>query len=93
MRWSLRSHEASRSSWQRSSLPTQISLPYSHQSQGTVEKFHKTLYGQVRVIKLGLAAHLGIHPDSTAALFMPWIVAHAVFTINRYLIRQYGKTS
>ena len=24
---------------------------------------------------------------------MPWIVAHAVFTINRYLIRQDGKTS
>ena len=41
------------------SLPTQISPPYSHQSQGTVERFHKTLYGQVRAIKLGLAAHLG----------------------------------
>ena len=40
------------------SLPTQISPPYSHQSQGTVERFHKTLYGQVRAIKLGLAAHL-----------------------------------
>ena len=25
------------------SLPTQISPPYSHQSQGTVERFHKTL--------------------------------------------------
>ena len=45
------------------SLPTQISPPYSHQSQGTVERFHKTLYGQVRAIKLGLAAHLGIHPE------------------------------
>ena len=75
------------------SLPTQISPPYSHQSQGTVERFHKTLYGQVRAIKLGLAAHLGIHPDSTAARLMPWIISHAVFTINRYLIRQDGKTS
>ena len=55
--------------------------------------FHKTLYGQVRAIKLGLAAHLGIHPDSTAARLMPWITSHAVFTINRYLIRQDGKTS
>ena len=36
------------------SLPTQISPPYSHQSQGTVERFHKTLYDQVRAIKLGL---------------------------------------
>ena len=75
------------------SLPTQISPPYSHQSQGTVERFHKTLYGQVRAIKLGLAAHLGIHPDSTAARLMPWIISYAVFTINRYLIRQDGKTS
>ena len=75
------------------SLPTQISPPYSHQSQGTVERFRKTLYGQVRAIKLGLAAHLGIHPDSTAARLMPWIISHAVFTINRYLIRQDGKTS
>ena len=75
------------------SLPTQISPPYSHQSQGTVERFRKTLYGQVRAIKQGLAAHLGIHPDSTAARLMPWIISHAVFTINRYLIRQDGKTS
>ena len=34
------------------SLPTQISPPYSHQSQGTVERFHKTLYVQVRAIKV-----------------------------------------
>ena len=75
------------------SLPTQISPPYSHQSQGTVERFHKTLYGQVNAIKLGFATHLGIHPDSTAARLMPWIISHAVFTINQYLIRQDGKTS
>ena len=75
------------------SLPTQISPPCSHQGQGTVERFHKTLYGQVRAIKLGLAAHLGIHPDSTADQLVPWIVQHAVFTINRHLICQDGKTS
>ena len=33
---------------QEVSLPTQIRPPYSHQSQGTVERFHKTLHGQVR---------------------------------------------
>ena len=68
------------------------SVPHN-QSQGTVERSHKTLYGQVRAIKLGLAAHLGVHSDSTAARLMPWIVQHAVFTINRYLIRQDGKMS
>ena len=46
---------------------------------------------QVMAIKLGLTAHLGIHPDSTAARLMH--SQHAVFTINRYLIRQDGKTS
>ena len=70
------------------SVPTQISPPYSHQSHGTVERFHKTLYGQVRA-----RCSSGIHPDSTAARLMPWIIAHAVFTINRYLIRQDGKKS
>ena len=75
------------------SLPTQINLPYPHHSQGTVERVHKTLYGQVRAIKLGFTAHLEIHPDSTAARLMPWIIAHAVFTINRYLIFLDGKTS
>ena len=75
------------------SLPTQISPPYSHQSQGTVERFHKTLYGQARASKLGLVVRLGVHPDSTAARLMPRIVAHAVFNINRHLIRQDGKAS
>ena len=75
------------------SLPVQISPPYSRQSPGTVASFHKTLCGQVRAIQLGLAAHLGIHADSIAARLMPWIIQHAVFTINRYLIPQDGKTS
>ena len=74
-------------------LPTQIIPQNSHQSQGTVERFRKTLYGQVRAIKLGLGAHLGIHPDSTAGRLMPWIVQYVVFSINQYLIRQDGKTS
>ena len=37
------------------SLPTQVSPPYSHQSQGTAKSFHKALYGQVRAIRIGLA--------------------------------------
>ena len=47
------------------SLPTQSSLPYSHQSQsqGTIERFHKTLYGQVRAIRIGLADQLCVNAD------------------------------
>ena len=51
------------------SLPTQISPPYSHQSQGTVERFHKTLYGQVRSIRIGLADQLNIDADHLDAWF------------------------
>ena len=78
---------------QEMSLPTQISPPYSHQSQGTVERFHKTLYGQVRAIRIGLADHLNIDADHLDAAFMPWIIQHATFQINRYLVRSDGKTS
>ena len=48
-----------------------------------VERFHKIFYGQVRAIKLGLAAHLGIHPDSTAARLVPWIIQNAILVIGR----------
>ena len=75
------------------SLPTQISPPSSHQSQGTVERFHKTVYGQVRVIRIGLADQLAINADHIDAAFMPWITQHATFQINRYLVRSDGKTS
>ena len=75
------------------SLPTQISPPYSHQSQGTVGRFHKTLYGQVRAIRIGLADHLNIDADHLDAEFMPWIIQHATFQINWYLVRSDGKTS
>ena len=78
------------------SLPTQISPPYSHQSQGTIERFHKTLYGQpgqVRAIRIGLADHLNVDAEDHDAALMPWIIQHMTFQINRYLVRSDGKTS
>ena len=78
---------------QEMSLPTQISPPYSHQSQGTIERFHKTLYGQVRAIRIGLADHLNVDADHLDAAFTPWIIQHAAFQINRFLVRSDGKTS
>ena len=78
---------------QEMSLPTQINPPYSHQSQGTVERFHKTLYGQIRSIRIGLADHLSIDAHHLYAAFMPWIIQHATSQINRFLVRSDGKTS
>ena len=75
------------------SLPTQVSPPYSHQSQGTVERFHTTLYVQVRAIRFGLADQVCVNADQIDAAFMPWIIQHAAFQINRYLVRSDAKTS
>ena len=75
------------------SLPYSDQSTYSYQSQGTVGRFHKTLYGQVRAIRIGLADQLAINADHINAAFMPWIIQHATFQINRYLVRSDGKTS
>ena len=74
-------------------VTTQVSPPYSHQGQGAVESFHKTLYGPVRAIKIGLADQLGLHSDQVEGSLLPWIVQHAVYQSNRYLIRSDGRTS
>ena len=74
-------------------MPTQTSPPYSHQSQGTVERFRKTLCGQVRAIRIGLVDQLAINADHVDAAFMPWIIQRATFQINRYLVRSDGKTA
>ena len=66
------------------SLPTQVSPPYSHQSQGTVERFRKTLYGQVRAIRIGLADYLGLHSDHVGGSLLPWLAQHAAYQINRH---------
>ena len=93
MWWSFRTTSSSRTSRSRdviaysdqSSVQSSIS-----RNRGTV---HKTLYGQVRSIRIGLADHLNIDADHLDAAFMPWIIQHATFQINRYLVRSDGKTS
>ena len=52
------SPQGSRTAGRELSLPTQVSPPSSHRGQGTVECLHKTPYGQVRPIRIGLADHL-----------------------------------
>ena len=67
----------------------------SSQSQGSVERWHRHLFSQVRVLRLALAKHLQIeikdiqvhHP------IVPWIVKHASWLLNRYLVHDDGLTS
>ena len=49
--------------------------------------------GQVRAIRIGLADHLNVDADHLDAAFFPWIMQHATFQINRFLVRSDGKTS
>ena len=70
------------------SLPTQISPPYSHQSQGTVDRLRKTLYGQVRAMRIGLADQLGLHSEHVEGSLLPWIVQRTCNLSDQPLSRQ-----
>ena len=61
------------------SLHTQVSLPYSHQSQSIIDRFRKTIYGQVRAIRIGLADHLGACSDQVEGSFMP--MEHSAYSL------------
>ena len=56
---------------------------YSSQSQGSVERFHRTLMGQVRTLKARLEANYNISLTSQHPI-IPWLVRHAVYLLNRY---------
>ena len=74
-------------------LRHRVSPPYSHQSQGRVERFHRTLHEQIRTIRYQWAAHLGIRASAWPPASLPWIIQHAVFIANRYIIHNNGATS
>ena len=73
-------------------ISTRHSPAYSSQSQGSIERAHRTLFGQVRVIR----EHLNINYNilvGTQHPIMPWIVKHSAFLINNYLIHSDGVSS
>ena len=57
---------------------TSYSGPHSHRNQGTVERLHKTVYGQVWAIIIGFADHLGTHADQVDGRRLVWIIQHAL---------------
>jgi hypothetical protein len=75
-----------------------ISLRYapvgSSESQGSVERLHQTLFAQARVMRSAFIERYGMEKidvgvDST---FMPWLVKHAAFTLNRFMLNDDGQT-
>ena len=62
------------------------------QAHGSIGKMQKTLFGQVRALRLQLQDRLGIEITSNDGIF-PWIVKHSHFLLNRYMTHEDGQTS
>ena len=65
---------------------------YSSNSQGSVVRLHSKLLGQVRVVKAQVESNYSI-TMSTKHYLQPWIVRHAAWAVNRYVIHPDGYTS
>ena len=66
---------------------------YSSQSQGSVERFHRTLMGQVTTLRAQLEANYDISITSQHPIIMPWLVWHSAYLLNRYATQAHGNTS
>ena len=64
---------------------------YSSQSQGTVERFHSTLYSQVRALRMHASDKYKL--TTIPHTLFPWLLRHANWLLNRYLIHSDGLTS
>ena len=67
----------------------------SSQSQGSIERFHQTMFSQIRTMRSALASRLGmeIKDIQITAPVMTWLVKHAVWLLNRYLVHDDGLSS
>ena len=66
---------------------------YSSNSQRSVERFHRTLFGQVKSLREQVTASYNNHMIGNNHPLMPWMIRHAAWLINRYLIHSDGLTS
>ena len=75
-----------------------ISLRYapvgSSESQGSVERLHQTLFAHVRVMRSAFIERYGIEKSDfgVTSHLMPWLVKHAAFTLNRFMLNDDGQT-
>ena len=65
---------------------------YSSQSQGSIERFHRTLAGQIRTIRSQLQDNYDRTIKGQQPI-MPWMVRHAAYLLNRYNVHSDGNTS
>ena len=76
----------------RSSITAKQSPAYSSQSQGSIERFHRTPFNQVRTPTAQLKNNK-LNIISINHPIMPWVIRHAAYLLNRYAIHNDGKTS
>ena len=65
---------------------------YTSQAQGSVERFHRTLMGQVRTIRAQLQQNYDRTITSKHPI-VPWLVRHTAYLLNRYAVHADGNTS
>ena len=74
-------------------LPTRVSLPYSHWSQGKVERFHRNLFNQSLTTRLQWSKDPKVEPHMLPQGSLSWTLQHSIFILNNYLVHFLGKTS
>ena len=76
-----------------SNITVRQSPAYSSQSQGSIERFHRTLFNQVRTLTAQLKNNYKLNIISINHPIMPWVIRHAAYLLNRHAIHNDGKTS
>ena len=65
---------------------------YTSQAQGSVERFHRTLMGQIRTLRAQLQQNYDRTITSKHPI-VPWLVRHTAYLLNRYATHADGNTS
>ena len=65
---------------------------YTSQAQGSVERFHRTLMGQIRTLRAQLQQNYDRTITSKHPI-VPWLVRHTAYRLNRYATHADGNTS
>ena len=66
-------------------MAVRFSPAYSSQSNGIVERYHRTLTGQIRTLRELVQQNYNIQIPTDHPL-MAWAVRHSAYLINRFLI-------
>ena len=70
-------------------MAVRFSPAYSSQSNGNVERYHRTLTGQIRTLREQVQQNYNLQIPTDHPL-MAWAVRHSAYLINRFLIRADG---